>query len=108
MTVNYDEIILKMAKRLDFFHVPHSIHPCWGGSQLRFPWHKGDVAIHDDTSGSKFGLVETLGFPWDGDYVSTLTPTEATDNIIALYIEITAKSFNVVQQLKEVLADIKV
>lgn len=83
----YNEIISAMSDRLDEYHIPHTVHDCWEGAQIRFPWCNGDVAIHDGTYGHANGCVESYGFPWDDEDVSMLYPEEALTNIVAYFIE---------------------
>lgn len=83
----YHQIIAALSDTLDEYHIPHTVHDCWEGAQIRFPWHDGDVAIHGSTYGHENGYVETYLFPWDEGDVSMLTPEEACKNIVALYIE---------------------
>ena len=83
----YNEIISAMSDRLDEYHIPHTVHDCWEGAQIRFPWCDGDVAIHDGTYGHENGCVESYEFPWDEGDVSMLYPEEACKNIVAYYIE---------------------
>ena len=83
----YNEIISAMSDRLDVYHIPHTVHDCWEGAQIRFPWCNGDVAIHDNTYGHAEGYVESYQFPWDNDDVSMLDPEEAIAKIVAYFIE---------------------
>lgn len=83
----YNEIISAMSDRLDEYHIPHTVHDCWGGAQIRFPWCEGDVTIHDGTYGHDKGCVESYEFPWDEGDVSMLYPEEAVMKIVAYFIE---------------------
>ena len=67
--------------------VPFTVNPAHEGMQLRFPWHKGDVACHAGTYGSEMGWVESYQFPWDEDDVTTMEPKEMATKIIQLYLE---------------------
>ena len=83
--VNYTKIILEIADRLTSYQVPFSIKLLYGGAQLRFPWHKGDIICHERSYGHELGMVESFEFPWDEDDVSVLTPNEAVERIVAEY-----------------------
>lgn len=83
----YNEIISALSDRLDEYHIPHTVHDCWEGAQIRFPWCNGDVAIHYATYGHAEGCVESYQFPWDEGDVSVLDPEEACKNIVAYFIE---------------------
>lgn len=81
----YYSVIVYIKHILDRAGVPCAINPIYEGYQLRFPWCKGDVAMHDGTYGAKAGHVETYEFPWDEDDVSELEPIEAAALILAYY-----------------------
>lgn len=97
----YNEIISAMSDRLNQYHIPHTVHDCWGGAQIRFPWCKGDVAIHDGTYGHAEDYVESYEFPWDNEDVSMLDPEEALTNIVAYFIESFQNSAKALMNLME-------
>lgn len=86
--LTYAERILTIAAALDAAEipVPYTVCPCYEGWQLRFPWCKGDIAVHDGTYGANAGKVESYQFWWDGDDVTTLTVDEAIRRIKNKYI----------------------
>lgn len=83
----FNERIAAMSDKLDIYGIPHEVHDCWDGAQIRFPWAIGDVACHSYTTGWKIGCVETYQFPWDDGDVTALTPEEAIDKIVQFYIK---------------------
>jgi len=89
----YNEIISAMSDRLDEYHISHTINDCHGGAQIRFPWCKGGVAIHDGTYGHEVGYVESYEFPWDNEDVSMVDPEEAVERIVQLYIKMMQDHF---------------
>ena len=101
----YNEIISAMSDRLDQYHIPHTVHDCWEGAQIRFPWCEGDVAIHDGTHGHELGDVESYQFPWDDGDVSQLEPEDAVERIVQLYIEMVQDHFNIISPFVPAPAD---
>lgn len=84
--MTYAERIITIAAALDRAGVPYTIHRIYEGWQLRFPWDKGDIAVHDGTYGAKHDKVESYEFPWDNDGVSVLSVEEAIQKIIIYYL----------------------
>lgn len=86
--MTYAERIVKIAAALDAAEVPvpYTICQCYEGWQLRFPWCKGDIAVHDGTYGAPAGKVESYQFSWDNGDVTSLTVEEAVRRIKNEYI----------------------
>lgn len=82
----YANSILTIVEKLDKAEVPYTLHKWWEGYQLRFPWTDGDVVAHAGSYGSRSGKVESMGFSWDADDVSTWDPEAMAIMIIAEYI----------------------
>lgn len=82
----YANSILTIVEKLDKAEVPYTLHECWEGYQLRFPWSEGDVVAHAGSYGSRSGKVESMGFSWDADDVSTWDPEAMAIMIIAEYV----------------------
>jgi hypothetical protein len=82
----FNEIISALSDRLDTYHIPHTVHDCWDGAQIRFPWCDGNVAIHSYTCGHTNGYVEFYRFPEEDD-TTTMLPEEALEHILILYVE---------------------
>lgn len=101
----YNEIISAMSDRLDQYHIPHTVHDCCEGAQIRFPWCDGDVAIHDGTYGHELGDVESYKFPWDDGDVSQLEPEDAVERIVQLYIEMVQDHLNIMSPFVPAPAD---
>ena len=80
----YDTIAL-MGEVLSEHKVPFTINPCHDGYQIRFPWCKGDIAMHSLTIGAREGMVETYQFPWDGDDVTPMSPLNAVITVLGYY-----------------------
>lgn len=90
----YANSILTIAKKLDRAKVPYTLHKCWEGYQIRFPWSEGDIVAHAGSYGSRSGKVESMGFSWDADDVSTWDPDIMAVMVIAEYIIYRAESFH--------------
>jgi hypothetical protein len=101
----YNEIISAISDRLDEYHIPHTVHDCWDGAQIRFPWCEGDVAIHSYTCACAKGYVESYQFPWDDGDTSVLDPEEAVERIVQLYIEMLQDHFNILSPFVPIPAD---
>lgn len=86
--MTYAERIAKIAAALDAAEVPvpYTICPIYEGWQLRFPWCKGDIAVHDGTYGANADKVESYEFSWDEDDVTVLSVDEAIKRIKNEYI----------------------
>lgn len=82
----YAQAILKITDKLDEAKVPYTLHECWGGYQLRFPWAAGDVVAHAGSYGSHSGKVESMGFSWDVDDVTVMEPEAMAIMVVAEYI----------------------
>jgi hypothetical protein len=82
---NYYDSINHIRNIMRALVVPCQMYPCYEGYMIRFPWCRGDIAMHAGTYGSKDGYVETYQFPWDGDDVTVLTVEEAARKVIAYY-----------------------
>ena len=101
----YNEIISAMSDRLDAYHIPHTVHDCWDGAQIRFPWCYGDIVIDNYTYGHELGDVESYKFPWDNGDVSQLEPEDAVERIVQLYIEMVQDHFNIMSPFVPTPAD---
>ena len=82
----YANSILTITEKLDKAKVPYTLHECWEGYQLRFPWAAGDVVAHAGSYGSRSGKVESMGFSWDCGDVTMMDPETMGDMILAEYI----------------------
>ena len=87
MTLNneYASPIINLSDLLNTAKVPHSCNPIHDGLQLRFDWCDGDVVCHFFSYGHEFGFVETWGFPWDEDDVTSLSVEECYRRICDYY-----------------------
>lgn len=83
--MNYYHIISLMGEAFAEQEIPFTINPCHDGYQIRFPWCKGDIAMHSFTIGATEGKVETYQFPWDGGDVTVMSPLNAVLTVIGYY-----------------------
>lgn len=79
----YAKPILTIVNALSEHNIPFTLKVCWDGLQICFPWNYGDVICHAGSYGHTEGKVETMGCPWDGEDVSTLSVEDAIKMIIA-------------------------
>ena len=86
--MKYYVIIKSIADCLKLLDIPCRLCECHDGWQLRFPWTKGDVAMHSYTIGAGKDFVETYKFPWDCGDVSSLSPENAAIKIIRYYYKL--------------------
>ena len=84
----YCSRIAMVANLLMEEEIPFTVNNCGDGWQLRFPWDNGDVICHSGSYGSYKGMVESYGFPWDGNDVTTADPYKMAQYIINYYHEI--------------------
>ena len=71
-----------LAKNIPLIH-----NSCLDGWQIRFPWCSGDISANSLTSCSKYGNVETFGFPWDEGETTPMNPQTAITVIEHFYKE---------------------
>lgn len=70
----------------------------FGGWGIRFPWCNGDIACDDFTDEHDNGMVESLGFPWDGLFgTTTLSTDQAIKKIVAFYLIIKLKNLDILE-----------
>ena len=81
----YANSILTIVEKLDKAEVPYTLHKCWEGYQLRFPWCVGDIFAHQYAP-SKLGKVESMGFSWDDGDVTVMEPEAMAIMVVAEYI----------------------
>ena len=81
----YKRVIHEVAGMLEYAGIPHTVNDIFDGAQVRFPWHKGDIACHHGTYNADDGFVESWELPWDEGSVTTMMPEEAEARIVELY-----------------------
>lgn len=77
--------ILQIANALSECGIPFSLDLSFDGMQILFPWAKADMICHSYSYGSEFGRVESMGFPWDKDDVTSMEVNTAIRLIKILY-----------------------
>ena len=81
-TYEYAKKMYALEVKLNDHNIPNNIEPSYEGFAMTFPWKDNcDVAIHKGTN----GCLESIGFEWDGDDVTRLTPEDLAEKIIDCY-----------------------
>lgn len=81
----YKRVINELAGMLEYAGIPCTVNDIFDGAQVRFPWHRGDIACHHGTYGADDGFVESYELPWDEGDVTRMIPEEAVARVIELY-----------------------
>lgn len=81
----YAQAILDITNKLDEAEVPYTLHECWEGYQLRFPWCDGDIVAHRYAP-STLGKVESMSFSWDAGDVTVMEPEAMAIMVVAEYV----------------------
>lgn len=84
--------ILTLTKFLSERDIPYTLHICWDGLQVCFPWNDGDLICHSGSYGHDKNMVESMGCPWDEDDVTSLSIEDALEKITNWYSEVRTKS----------------
>ena len=63
----YEQIAIQLCHALSDLDIPYTMQTCHVDYRWFFPFCSGQVAITNYTHGSKYGLVDSVDFPWDGD-----------------------------------------
>lgn len=66
--------------------IPFAVTPFFDGYKWMFFDNEMDVVIHSGSYGHEEGLVESIGFPWDDDDVSSEYPEDMV-RLIADFME---------------------
>ena len=83
--MTYKERINFIADVCKENNIPFEMQEFLEGYAITFPWINADIVCHNHSYGHSTGYVESMGFPWDKDDVSILTPEDAAKKIVALY-----------------------
>ena len=66
----YLKIATEVANHLRLLGIPYELTPIFDGFKIEVEWCGADAVIHSGAYGGTDGLLETMGFPEDGDDVT--------------------------------------
>lgn len=79
----YLKIATEVANHLRLLGIPYELVPVFDGFKIDLEWCGADAIIHSGGYGGTAGLLETMGFPEDGDDVTGwLTVPQVLERIL--------------------------
>ena len=85
--MTYRERTVSIINQLAKWGVPHMVKNSGMGYVISFPWTKGKVRCDEFVFSDEPDAVETYGFIWDNNGISSMSTYEVTCKTIDLYRE---------------------